>query len=197
MWDERYTEAFVSYGTEPNDWLREVADKIPEGPILCLAEGEGRNAVFLAERGHDVTAVDLSEVGLENAKKLAGERGVAVTTIVANLADFDMGESQWAGIISVWAHMPRPLRAKVHAACVEALRPGGVFVLEAYTPRQLDQPGKGGPPVEEMLMRPEDLREELEGLTFERCDEVDRDVQEGRYHVGLSATVQVLARKPE
>ena len=86
MWDERYTEAFVSYGTEPNDWLREVADKIPDGPILCLAEGEGRNAVFLAERGHDVTAVDLSEVGLENAKELADERGVALTTIVANLA---------------------------------------------------------------------------------------------------------------
>lgn len=195
MWNERYSDAFAAYGTEPNDFLREVADRLPKGPVLCLAEGEGRNAVFLAERGHAVTAVDQSEVGLENAKKLAAERGVTIATEVADLAHYDLGDAKWAAIVSVWAHVPPAIRLPLHAACVRALRPGGAMVLEAYTPRQLERPGVGGPPVAELLMTPESLRDELAGLRFERCEEVDRDVQEGRYHRGPSTTVQTLAFK--
>jgi SAM-dependent methyltransferase len=196
MWNERYAETFASYGTKPNDFLHEVADRIPDGPVLCLAEGEGRNAVFLAEKGHAVTAVDLSDVGLANAAKLAAERGVEITTVLADLADYDPGEACWAGIVSIWAHVPPAVRTRLHAACVRALRPGGALVLEAYTPRQLDRPGKGGPSSAALLMTPDDLREELSGLRFERCGEVDRDVAEGRYHQGPSTTVQVLAFKP-
>jgi SAM-dependent methyltransferase len=197
MWDERYSEAFASYGTEPNDFLRQVADHIPQGPVLCLAEGEGRNAVFLAERGHAVTAVDQSEVGLANAAKLALERDVPLTTTLADLAEYDIGEGRWAGIVSIWAHVPPGIREPLHAACVRGLRPGGAFVLEAYTPRQLERPGVGGPPSAELLMTPGALREELAGLRFERCEEVDREVAEGRYHQGASTTVQVLAFAPE
>ena len=196
MWNERYADAFASYGTEPNDFLREVANRIPEGPVLCLAEGEGRNAVYLAQGGHAVTAVDLSEVGLANARALAAARGVEIETVVADLAEYDLGEARWAGIVSIWAHVPAPLRARLHAACVRALRPKGAFVLEAYTPRQLERPGQGGPPSAALLMTPEALREELAGLEIERCEELDRDVHEGRYHQGPSTTVQVLAFKP-
>jgi len=196
MWNERYSERFASYGSEPNDFLREVADRIPEGPVLCLAEGEGRNAVFLAERGHEVTAVDLSEVGLANAGALAAERGVSITTLLADLADYDPGKERWAGIVSIWGHVPPPVRERIHGACVQALRPGGAFVLEAYSPRQLDRPGVGGPTSVDLLMTPEGLRGELAGLRFERCEEVDRDVNEGLYHRGPSTTVQVLAFKP-
>lgn len=196
MWNERYAETFASYGTEPNDFLRAVADRIPEGPVLCLAEGEGRNAVFIAQRGHAVTAVDLSDVGLANAAKLAGERGVELTTVVADLAEFDPGEARWAGIVSIWGHVPPAVRSRLHAACVAALKPGGVFILEAYCPRQLERPGLGGPPDVALLMTADGLRKELSGLRFERCEEVDRDVNEGRYHKGPSATVQVLAFKP-
>jgi SAM-dependent methyltransferase len=196
MWNERYSEPFVSYGAEPNDFLREVADRIPDGPVLCLAEGEGRNAVFLAEKGHEVTAVDLSEVGLTNAAALAAERGVGITAVLADLAEYDLGSERWAGIVSIWAHVPPDVRVRVHAACVRALRPRGAFVLEAYTPRQLDRPGEGGPPTVELLMTPEGLRSELEGLRVERCEEMERDIAEGRYHSGPSTTVQVLAFKP-
>lgn len=195
MWNERYADPFASYGAEPNDFLRQMAEQIPAGPVLCLAEGEGRNAVFLAGRGHAVTAVDQSPVGLKNAARLAAEKGVELTTVVADLAEFDLGEAQWAGIVSIWAHVPPAIRGPLHAACVRALRPGGVFVLEAYTPDQLEQPGLGGPRVAELLMTPDGLRAELAGLTFERCDAVMRDVQEGRFHAGQSATVQVLGRK--
>ncbi|WP_342375229.1 class I SAM-dependent methyltransferase [Myxococcus stipitatus] len=196
MWNERYSDAFASYGTEPNDFLREVAARIPDGPVLCLAEGEGRNAVFMAQRGHAVTAVDLSEVGLANAAKLASERGVALTTVLADLGEYDLGEARWAGIVSIWAHVPPAIRARLHAACVRALRPGGAFVLEAYTPRQLERPGKGGPSDVSLLMTPQALRAELAGLRLERCVEVDREVSEGRFHQGPSTTVQVLGFKP-
>lgn len=196
MWNERYAEPFAAYGTDPNDFLRDVADRIPDGPVLCLAEGEGRNAVFLAERGHAVTAVDLSEVGLANAAALATKRGVEITTVLGDLADYELGTECWAGIVSIWAHVPPDVRERTHAACVRALRPGGALVLEAYTPRQLERPGQGGPPTPELLMAPDSLRRELAGLRFERCAEVDRDVDEGRYHRGPSSTVQVLAFKP-
>lgn len=196
MWDERYSEAYQAYGTEPNDFLAEVWERIPLGPVLCLAEGEGRNAVFLASKGYTVTAVDSSEVGLRNAERLAEERGVALETVVADLAEFDLGEGRWSGIVSIWAHLPPALRATVHAGCVRALAPGGAFVLEAYTPRQHERPGRGGPPDAERLMTAAALEEDLAGLRLERCQELDRDVAEGRYHVGPSATVQVLAFKP-
>lgn len=196
MWNERYSDAFASYGTEPNDFLRQVADRIPDGPVLCLAEGEGRNAVYLAQRGHTVTAVDQSSVGLANALQLAAEKDVVIATEVADLADYDLGEGRWAGIVSIWCHVPPELRRRLHAACVRALRPHGVFVLEAYTPRQLERPGVGGPPDAALLMTPEGLRAELDGLRLDRCEQVDRDVQEGRYHTGPSTTVQVLGIKP-
>lgn len=195
MWNERYSEAFASYGTEPNDFLRQVAERIPEGPVLCLAEGEGRNAVYLAQRGHAVTAVDLSEVGLANASRLARDRGVSLVTVVARLEDYVLGEACWAGIVSIWAHVPPSLRLRLHEDCVRALRPGGALVLEAYTPRQLSRPGKGGPASEELLMNAAALREELSGLRLVRCEEIDRDVSEGVYHQGPSSTVQVLAVK--
>lgn len=196
MWNERYTEAFTAYGTEPNDLLRDHARQIPMGSVACLAEGEGRNAVFLAKLGYDVTAIDSSEVGLKNARQLAKENGVEIKAVLADLAEFDLGERRWDGIVSIWAHVHESVRAGLHAACVRALKPGGVLLLEAYTPRQLEEPGLGGPSSLEYLMTPDGLRRELSGLRFDRCEEVVRDIREGECHVGQSATVQVIAVKP-
>lgn len=196
MWDERYSEEGFAYGAEPNDFLASVADAIPAGGrVLCLAEGEGRNAVFLAGRGYRVVAMDQSPVGLEKAKRLAREKGTEIETVAANLADFRIEPGAWDGIVSIWGHLPPALRRSVHAAAAAGLRPGGVFVLEAYTPAQIPF-GTGGPPMPELLMTADGLREELEGLTFERLEEIERDVHEGKYHTGRSAVVQVLARRP-
>lgn len=200
MWDERYGTPEFAYGTEPNDWVRENAGRIrPGGRVLCLAAGEGRNAVFLAERGHPVTALDQSRVGMEKAARLARDSGVELTTVVADLAHHDLGRDSWAAITSVHAHMPVAIRTDLHRRVVEALAPGGLFILEAYTERQLDMPGRGGPPAtqREMFMSLAGLREELAGLEFVVGREVDREVSEGRYHTGESAVVQVLARKPD
>lgn len=194
-WNARYQEPGYAYGTAPNDFLRDMADRIPEGPVLCLAEGEGRNAVHLAERGHVVTAVDLSEAGLAKAAALALERGVGLHTVHADLADFVIEERAWAGIVSIFAHLPPAVRARLHAAVVHGLRPGGVFLLEAYTPAQLAL-ATGGPADPTLLMTAASLRTELAGLELELCREVEREVVEGRLHRGRAAVVQVLGRRP-
>jgi len=196
MWDSRYADTFAAYGTSPNTFLRAVAGRIPKGPVLVIAAGEGRDAVHLAEMGYTVTAMDQSAVGMENTAKLAAERSVKVETVVGDLETYPMGESHWAGIVSVWAHVPPALRKMVHAQVTTALRPGGVFVLDAYAPAHLQRPGKGGPPVEAMLMTPQTVREEVAGLHCEMCQQVERDVDEGLYHQGPSTTTQVVAVRP-
>jgi len=194
-WDERYAQSGYAYGTEPNDFLAEVAPAIPEGPVLSLADGEGRNAVFLAARGHAVTAVDASPIGLSKAGRLAAERGVRVETRLADLeAGFELGTARWAGIVSIWCHLPRPAREELHAQVARALLPGGVFILEAYTPRQLRY-GTGGPSSAALLPALDDLRAELKELELEIAREVVREVQEGRMHHGESAVVQLLGRR--
>lgn len=194
MWDQRYAADEYVYGTRPNDFLASVVDRLPMGRVLCLAEGEGRNAVFLAEQGFEVTAVDSSAVGLAKACKLAGQRGVHIETVVADLTHYEIVPECWDVLVAIFCHLPPPLRRAVHAQAVAGLRPGGAFVLEAYTPAQL-QHGTGGPPVVELMMTLDGLREELAGLHFEHALETERDIQEGRFHAGVGAVVQVLAYK--
>jgi SAM-dependent methyltransferase len=195
FWDERYDDAAFYYGTAPNDFLRDhVADLPAGGRVLCLAEGEGRNAVFLAKQGFAVTAVDQSPVGLEKLSRLASETHVQVTTVVADLAQFPIVPQSWDAIVSIWCHLPQQLRAQVHGACVSGLAHGGVFLLEAYTPRQLEL-GTGGPQSVDLLMTEAALRQELQGLNLQILTETEREVHEGQGHNGHSAVVQVLARK--
>jgi 2-polyprenyl-3-methyl-5-hydroxy-6-metoxy-1,4-benzoquinol methylase len=200
MWDQRYSEPGYVYGTEPNDFLKDEFKRIPEaGKVLCLAEGEGRNAVFLAAQGYRVTAVDQSEVGLHKAEKLAAEKGVSITTQVADLANYNPGENRWDGIVSIAAHIPPSARKNLHKHVVQGLKPDGVLILEAYTERQLEMDGTGGPPVtqKELFMSLSQLKEELAGLQFIIGLETEREVNEGKYHRGKSAVVQVVAVKPQ
>lgn len=194
FWNERYAAEDFVYGTEPNEFIAAIAAEIPPGPVLCLAEGEGRNAVFLATRGHAVTAIDQSPVGLAKARRFAAHRGVTVTTIVADLATYSFDPDTWSGIVMTFGHLPPALRRPVLAGVVRSLRPGGVFALEAYTPEQL-QYGTGGPADVTLLMQADTLRDELAGLEFLILRELIRDVNEGAKHSGRGAVVQVLARK--
>ncbi|MDO6461295.1 class I SAM-dependent methyltransferase [Granulosicoccaceae sp. 1_MG-2023] len=198
MWDQRYSEEGFAYGTEPNDFLKAEFARIPAGGrVLCLAEGEGRNAVFLARQGYQVTAVDQSAVGLEKAAQHARDNGVEIATVVADLADYELGEDAWDGIVSIAAHVPPAVRAKLHKQVAGALKKGGVFILEAYTEQQLEMDGVGGPPPhsKELFMSLRDLQTELSALEFSIGHEVVRTMSEGKYHRGESAVVQVVARK--
>ena len=194
-WDDRYSANEYVYGTEPNDFLRENAHLLrPRSRILCLADGEGRNGVFLAGLGHTVTSVDASSIGLEKARQLATQKGVVLTTICQDLATFELGNQRWDAIVSIFCHLPPELRRKVHGAIPQALIHGGVFLLEAYTPDQLGNK-TGGPPVAEMMMTCDLLYRELESLSIESCEERMRTIHEGLLHNGPSSVVQCIGRR--
>lgn len=192
-WEARYgTDDAYVYGTEPNDFLAASVAGLPASEVLCIADGEGRNGVYLAGLGHTVTSMDLTDAGMSKATALATERGVELTTIVADLADFELGENRWDLIVSIFAHAPPPIRAGVHARLATALRPGGKLILEAYTPDQVGR-GTGGPPVPELTMTLDGLRGELVDMTIETGQELVRSVIEGPGHTGDGAVVQVIA----
>jgi SAM-dependent methyltransferase len=194
FWNERYASADYLYGTAPNEFLASVAADIPAGPVLCLAEGEGRNAVFLAGRGHAVTAVDQAEAGLAKARALAQQRGVPLTAVAADLTDFAISAQAWSGIVAIFMHLPPALRRTVLARAAGGLRPGGLFVMEAYRPAQLAH-NTGGPRDITLLPTLAELRAELGEMEFLIAREIERDVREGGGHTGMSSVVQVVARR--
>ena len=195
MWDQRYQENKPVYGEAANDFLAEQVGLLRPGTCLCLAEGQGRNAVWIAEQGFAVTAMDQSSVGMAKAAELAAARGVALETAVGDLAEFDLGLGKWDNIVSIFGHLPSPLRRDVHRRVVEALRPGGIFLLEAFTPDQLATEGTGGPADPDMLLTIAKLRAELPELEVVFAREIVRPVNEGDYHKGDCAVVQFIARK--
>jgi SAM-dependent methyltransferase len=195
MWDERYSEPGFAYGTEPNEFLAAVAGRIPAGPVLSLGEGEGRNAVYVAGLGHRVVAVDQSEVGLAKARRLAADRDLTIETICADLEGYPIEPGAWAGIVSIFCHLPSRVRVELYAAAVRGLRPGGILVLEAYSPKQIGR-GTGGPQDPDMTVSLAGLVEELAGLEFVHARELDREVREGAYHTGVASVVQVVGRRP-
>lgn len=195
FWNQRFSGDEYFYGTAPNDFVAACAAEIPPGPALCLGEGEGRNAVFLAQRGHAVTATDQSGTGLAKAARLAATRGVPLTTVVADLADFAIEPGAWSAVVATFVHLPPALRRTVHVRAAQGLKPGGVFILEAYTPDQV-RFRTGGPVQQpELLMRLDDLRTEFPGCELAIARELERDVLEGDHHRGRSAVVQLLARR--
>lgn len=194
MWDERYSADEYAYGTAPNKFLEQNFSSIPKGKVLSIAEGEGRNAVFLARHGYTVTAVDSSIVGLKKAEKLASENKVQIECIHADLAEFDFGENKWEGIVSIFCPLPSELRKEIYKKVISSLKPGGVFLLEAYTPDQIKH-GTGGGSNPDTMQSKNSLSTELAGLKFKHLTELERDVVEGIYHTGLGAVVQMIAEK--
>lgn len=195
-WDARYSESGYAYGVEPNDFLKSAFQHLPKGDVLMLADGEGRNGAFLAAQGYRVTSVDWSRVGLEKARRLAEEKQTQLATVLCDLADFRIAPNEWDGVVSIFCHLPKPLRQDVHRRVVQGLKPGGAFLLEAYSPKQL-QFGTGGPKQAERLMALDDVLDELRGLTIELAQEIEREVIEGKYHAGRASVIQIIARKPQ
>ena len=194
MWDERYSADEYAYGKAPNRFLEENFSSIPKGKVLSLAEGEGRNAVFLAKQGYSVTAVDGSAVGLKKAERLAAENNVRIECIQADLAEFDLGQNKWEGIVSIYCPLPSVLRKEIYKKVILALKQNGVFFLEAYTPDQIGK-GTGGGSDADTMQTKQSLSTELAGLEFKHLVELEREVVEGIYHTGLGSVVQLIARK--
>jgi SAM-dependent methyltransferase len=195
FWNERYSAEALIYGETPNEFLAGMASKFPlGGNALDIGAGEGRNALFLAARGLNVLAIDQSEVGMQKAQRLAQARGLRLRTQAVDLQDFDAEHGSFDMITSIFVHLPQALRAKVHQRVAIWLKPGGLFLLEAYAPDQI-QLGTGGPSDPLLLAPLEVIVAELKGLTIEHQAAMVRNVAEGVFHTGDASVVQVVARK--
>jgi SAM-dependent methyltransferase len=193
MWNERYASEEFAYGTEPNAFLVQHA-KMLTGPVLSLAEGEGRNAVYLASLGLDVLGVDGSDVGLAKAQKLAASRGVSIRTEVADLATFEPPADSFGAVVSIFAHLPRAVRNRLYPLVARSLKPGGIVLFESYSKAQLSR-NTGGPKDPDLLLSLGDLETEIPNCATILSQEVEREILEGRFHTGLASVVQFIARK--
>lgn len=195
FWNSRFAVSEFIYGDKENDFLREQAGRLPPASrVLSLGEGEGRNALFLARQGHQLTAVDASHAGLAKLLARAAAANVDITAVLADLSRYQPVENQFDAVVSIFCHLPSPLRREVMRKAIAALKPGGLLLMEGYTPRQLAY-GTGGPKDTDMLLEPAIIREELDGLSLLHFEEKVRDVSEGSYHTGQASVLQVVGRK--
>jgi cyclopropane fatty-acyl-phospholipid synthase-like methyltransferase len=196
FWNTRYAEAGYAYGTEPNAFLVSQGNHLKPGmQALAVADGEGRNGVWLAQQGLDVLSVDASAVGLRKARELAADRGVSIRTEQVDLTTWQWPEQEFDVVVAIYAHFPPGVRARMHRAMFEALKPGGVLILEAFTPDQLKYKS-GGPPVAEMLYTADMLKIDFAGGEILQIQESITELAEGRYHRGPAAVVRLVLRRP-
>lgn len=195
FWNARYKEPQYAYGKEPNDFLRSVTTRLkPNSTILCLAEGEGRNAVFLTENNHYVTAVDYSQEGLNKLAELASEKKLSIETICIDLTHYKIEENKWDAIVCIFGHFPSELRQTIFTQVYPGLNNGGIFVMETYHKDQVNYK-TGGPQTSELLYSEEELQSdfsEFKNISIKTCT---KEIQEGKYHKGTSAVIQVFAIK--
>lgn len=195
-WDERYASVEFYFGTKPNDFL--VSQRLllkPGMSCLAVADGEGRNGVWLAQQGLRVLSVEGSPVALEKARKLAEQRGVIVEFEQADLSQWQWGENRFDMVAAIFIQFADPaLREQMFAGIRRCLKPGGLLLLQGYTPRQLEYK-TGGPPAAENMYTEALLREAFGDMEIIHLREHDDHVSEGAGHSGMSALIDLVARK--
>lgn len=199
FWSDKYRAVGESYlfGTAPNRFLAAQAGLLRAGQrALSVADGEGRNAVWLAEQGLDVTATELSPVALDKAEALAAARGVRVDFALADALNWTYPDEAFDLVVAIFIQFAAPdERARLFENLKRTLRPGGRIMLQGYTPKQLDY-RTGGPSAVDNLYTAAMLRETFGDFDIERLDEYEDVLDEGSAHRGQSALVGMVARKP-
>ena len=195
-WNARFSKDGYVFGTEPNEWLqRNAAIWKPGSRILSVADGEGRNSVWLAKQGHQVDAFDISEVGVAKAKRLAEDSRVGVNFSVATCDDFAWPQNHYDGIATIFVQFADPeLRARLFGNMVRSLKPGGSLILLGYTPKQLEY-RTGGPSVLSHLYTEDMLREAFGDLDIQVTDEYETELTEGDGHKGQSAVIGLVGER--
>lgn len=193
-WNQRYeTEGFI-YGVEPNRFVAEHLSGLPPGRVLDLGSGQGRNAVWLALQGHRVTAVDLSAIATEQAKRLAAEAGVDVEFVTADLGTWDPPRGAFDVVLLSYLQLPAAARFSAHAKAAAALAPGGLVFLIAHHADNLEH-GVGGPQEAAYLFSEDELKDDFAVLDIERLEQVRRTVDREDVS-GEAIDVLMLARRP-
>ena len=199
FWDQRYVEPGASFGTQPNAFLASQAGLFQRGQrVLVPGDGEGRNGVWLAEQGLMVDTVDASAQGAANARTLAAARGVMLNAVVADLTEWPWPVACYDAVVSIFLHLPHAIRPGLHAKMLAALRPGGLVLLEAYAPAQINHQKSGtvgGPQTLDGLFSTEILRADFSGATIVALTEVETRIDEGTRHRGPSSVVRLIARR--
>jgi len=195
-WNRRFTADGYLFGTSPNAWLAAHAGVWQPGQrVLCVADGEGRNSVWLARRGLVVDAFDISDVGVAKARRLAGEEGAAVNFTVSDCDSFAWAPGAYDGVAAIFVQFADPpMRARLFANVVACLKPGGTLVLQGYTPKQLEY-RTGGPPYVSHLYTDAMLREAFAELEIVELREYEAELAEGSGHCGRSALIGLVARR--
>jgi len=197
MWDERFDRPDYLFGTEPAAFLCAQAHLLEPGArALAVADGEGRNSVFLAECGLVVTAMDASPVGVEKARRLAAAHGVDVGFHIADIAEWDWDAPPYDLVAAIFIQFAGPeLRARIFGGLRRAVRPGGLLLLHGYRPEQIDY-GTGGPPHAENMYTEGMLLEAFGDWQILRLAAYDAEIAEGEGHAGMSALIDLVASRP-
>lgn len=198
FWDERYAADEYVYGKEANLFLQSKLVGIEPGKALFAAEGEGRNAVFAATLGWNVTAFDISSSAKIKADKLAEEKEVSIDYRVGLLDQQGFKENSFDLIVLIFAHFPASLRPSIHQSLKKLLKPGGQIILEAFSKEHLEynskNPKAGGPKDASMLFSKEELEEDFGDLDWLFFEKKVLEIKEGEFHDGLSSVIQLVAR---
>lgn len=196
MWDERYATDDYIFGTDPAAFLVRQAPLIPLGSrVLCLAEGEGRNGVYLAGLGHRVTGIDLSSVGLAKAARLAASRGVTVELRQVDVMAWEGSDGPWDAVVAIFVHFTAAERVRLAAACARGIQAGGLYLYHGYGPGQIAF-GTGGPKDPAMLATSAEMTDAFPGWEAVVARDHEEELAEGSRHVGRSALVDLVLRAP-
>lgn len=195
-WQSRFAATDYVFGTKPNAFLKAEAHRLKPGmKVLCIADGEARNGVFLAEQGMQVTSQDFSPNAQTKARALAEKRGVTLNFVLADITEYDWPDGTYDAVVGIFFQFLAPdARDDVFRGIRRAVRPGGLILIEGYTPNQLDY-GTGGPKQRENLYTEALLQEAFGDLNAREIRAYDSEVQEGAGHSGMSALVDLVARR--
>lgn len=196
-WDARFSSDEYIFGTEPNVWLAQHADLLkPDMRVLAVADGEGRNSVWMAKQGLQVDAFDISPVGIEKAKKLAQQASVEVNFSIHGVEDYPWTTGTYDAVVAIFIQFADPdTRSTLFKRMKSALKPDGVILLQGYTPKQLEYK-TGGPPNLSHLYTEDLLREAFGDLDISELFSYEQVLTEGSQHHGQSALIGMVARKP-
>ena len=197
FWNERFDKAEFIFGKEPNEYLVEQTQKYlkPKDKVLCIADGEGRNGVWLAKQGIQVIGFDASDIALSKAKQFAKENQVEVEYAFSDTDSFDWQANTYDAVIAIFIQFADPqMRERIFQKTYEALKPGGIFILQGYTPKQLEYK-TGGPSLIEHLYTEEMIRDLIKEFEILDLCCYEKELNEGARHAGMSALLGLVARK--
>lgn len=199
IWDERYSNEAFAFGENPNEFLKETIPQFIPEKALFAAEGEGRNAVFAAGLGWEVSAFDLSEFGKMKAEKLAKKNKVNIDYTVGDIQTLKYDANSFDALVMIFAHFPASIKSSCHQKLISYLNPGGIVIFEAFSKNHIQynsiNPKVGGPKDIDQLYSIEEIKKDFKDFEIIELIETETDLSEGLYHIGKGSVIRFVGRK--